>query len=179
MRDGDKASSTTIAARVVDLEGLPRIHVMGPTIQFVTSPDEDAPCLMRGVIPPGAVVPLHSHADPETFVVLSGWVEGLHHHDGTFEWKLIGAGEVFHVRGHAKHAFRNQSEVPAVMLITSTPTMGRFFREIGTPLASGEHVEDPPSDATIQRFLEASAKYGYWNATAEENRQVGLTLPLP
>jgi quercetin dioxygenase-like cupin family protein len=50
------------------------IEVLGPTIEFLTPlEDEDgAPCVMRGTVPPGAVVPLHSHADPETFVVLSG-----------------------------------------------------------------------------------------------------------
>jgi hypothetical protein len=36
----------------------------------------------------------------------------------------------------------------------------------------------PPSDAAVQRFLETAERYGCWNATAEENAQVGLPLPL-
>ena len=29
-------------------------------------------CVMRGVVPPGTVVPLHRHADAEDFFILSG-----------------------------------------------------------------------------------------------------------
>src|SRR5690606_33372265 len=123
--------------------------------------------------------PLHSHTDPETIVVLSGEIEALLSSDDSFEWKAIDVGDMLHVQGKAKHAFRNQSTAPAVMLITSTATIGRFFLEIGTRLAPGDEPRGTPSDAALQRFLEASARYGYWNAAAEENQQVGLTLPLP
>ena len=48
--------------------------MLGPTIEFLTSPDEadDGLCVMRGVIPPGAVVPIHSHDDAEAFYILAG-----------------------------------------------------------------------------------------------------------
>jgi hypothetical protein len=59
----------TAVAQVVDPRTVETIDVLGPTIQFLTSPDDgdDAPCVMRGTVPPDVVVPLHSHADPETF----------------------------------------------------------------------------------------------------------------
>ena len=166
----------TNSAHVVDLESLARIAILGPTIQFVTSPDDDAvPCVMRGTIPPGEMVPLHSHADPETFVMLSGAIEALSYPDGEpFRWVRIGTGEVFHVPGHARHAFRNRSTSPAVMLITSTATIGRFFRELGTPTTADAQTAGPPSEAVIQHFLETSARYGYWNGTQEQNAEVGL-----
>jgi len=52
---------------------------MGPSIQFLTPLEEgdDTPCLMRGTIPPGVAVPLHSHADSETLLQVSSEVEAL------------------------------------------------------------------------------------------------------
>ncbi|MER8671192.1 hypothetical protein NKH45_29175 [Mesorhizobium sp. M1156] len=51
--------------------------VLGPVVQFLTPPRDGEPCIMRGTVPPGVVVPLHSHADPETFIQIPGEVEGL------------------------------------------------------------------------------------------------------
>ena len=52
----------------------PVLDVLGPTIEFLTSPDEadGGLCVMRGVIPPGVVVPIHSHDDAEAFYILAG-----------------------------------------------------------------------------------------------------------
>jgi hypothetical protein len=63
----DKAR--TRVAHLVDLRDAETIDVLGPTIQFLTppGPSDDDPCVMRGIIPPGVPVPLHSHRDPETF----------------------------------------------------------------------------------------------------------------
>ena len=149
------------------------IEVLGPTIQYLTAPDggDDGPCVMRGTIPPGFVVPLHSHADPETFLMLSGELEGLAMSPEGFAWIPVGPGDIFHVPGNAKHAWRNPSPEPAVTIIVSTTRIGRFFRELGTPVGT---TAGPPSDDAIQRFLEAAERYGYWNATPEENAAVGL-----
>ena len=63
---------------LVDPDEVETINVLGATIQFLTPPEsENAPCIMRGSIPPAGFVPMHSHADPETFMLLSGSVEGL------------------------------------------------------------------------------------------------------
>lgn len=61
------------------------------------------------------------------------------------------------------------------MLIVTTAKMARFFREVGLPVqatAAGE----PASAAALQRFQEASERYGCWNATPEENAEVGIEL---
>jgi quercetin dioxygenase-like cupin family protein len=154
-------------AHLVDPNTAETIEVLGPTIQFLSTPEEDenAPCVMRGTIPPGGVVPLHTHADPETFLLVAGGVEGLSHSADGYAWVRIGPGDVFHVPGGARHAFRNRSQQPAVNLILTTERIGRFFREIA----------GPPSDEAIQRFLATAERYGYWNATPEENAELGLT----
>jgi quercetin dioxygenase-like cupin family protein len=50
---------------------------------------------------------MHAHPDPETFVHLSGGLEGLRESEDGFRWTPIRPGEVFHVPSGAKHAFRN------------------------------------------------------------------------
>jgi quercetin dioxygenase-like cupin family protein len=167
------------SARLVDLAHLERIEVLGPTIQFVTDPvDEGAPCVMRGTIPPGVSVPLHSHADPETLLSLSGELRGLTFRGEDFEWIEIRPGDVFHVPGGAKHAFRNEGTEEVVMMITSTTKIGRFFRELGAPIAPGSPPSGPPPADRVQRFLETSARYGYWNASPQENARIGIVLPF-
>jgi oxalate decarboxylase/phosphoglucose isomerase-like protein (cupin superfamily) len=85
----------------------------------------------------------------------TGEIRGLTFRGEAFEWIEIASGDVFHVPGGAKHAFRNDGADDAVMLIVSTAKIGR-----------------------IQRFLETSARYGYWNATPEENARIGIRLPF-
>ena len=166
------------AAHLVDPQQVETVSVLGPTIQFLTPPDDErAPCIMRGTIAPGGSVPMHSHADPETFVALSGSVEGLVYEDDDFTWLRIDTGDAFHVPGHAKHAWRNRGRQPAVMLVISTARLGRFFREIGKQTTSGAAAAAPPSPEEIAHFLKVSERYGYWNATPEENARVGISVP--
>src|SRR5436190_871280 len=124
------------AAHRVDPQTTETVDVMGPLVEFLAAPAAgDAPCTMRGTIPPGVIVPLHSHADPETYVVLAGETEALAESAGGLAWQRLRPGDVYQVPGGAKHAFRNRSAQPAVMIIVSTATIGRFFREVGTPAA--------------------------------------------
>src|SRR5919108_4342558 len=127
------------AAHLVDLGKAETVEVMGPLVQFLTAPakEDGAPCTMRGTLPPGVLVPLHSHADPETYLVVSGEADALVEKEGGLEWIRLGPGDVFDVPGDAKHAFRNPTRHPAVMIIVSTNKIGRFFQEIGTPFAPG------------------------------------------
>jgi quercetin dioxygenase-like cupin family protein len=91
------AASAERVAHIVDPRTVEAINVLGPTIQFLTPLEgsQDAPCVMRGTIPPGGVVPLHSHADPETFLALSGELDGLVHSAHGVAWARIEPGDVF------------------------------------------------------------------------------------
>lgn len=162
-------------AHFVSPDAAETLNVLGPTIRFLTPPREGDPCLIRGAIPPGGVVPLHSHPAPETFIALEGEVEALVlEADGGHRWVPVHAGDIYHVPGDAPHAWRNPSDAPAVSDLVTTATMGFFFREVGTP--PGEATQ-PPDDAALRRFLETAERYGYWNATPEENARVGITPP--
>jgi quercetin dioxygenase-like cupin family protein len=131
------------------------LDVLGPTIEFLTSPqDLDAIyCMMLGTIPPGVSVPLHSHADVESFYVLSGKVQVLSQQGSNFEWLDTIPGTFVQVPGGAKHAFRNRSSEPVVQLITTTPKLGRFFQEVGTPVTRGAPLQ-PPTPEDINHFLQ-------------------------
>ena len=45
------------------------LDVLGPTVEFLVLPSESTAgyCIMKGTIPPGVSVPLHSHPDDEIF----------------------------------------------------------------------------------------------------------------
>ena len=45
--------------------------VLGVLLQFLSTPEQinDQISVMRGTVPSGVVIPLHSHADPEIFYV--------------------------------------------------------------------------------------------------------------
>jgi quercetin dioxygenase-like cupin family protein len=164
-------------AYLVNWKDIERFDVMGPTIQFLTSltGEPDSPCIMRGTVPPGVIIPLHSHADPETFIQLSGELEGLSESASGLAWMRIRPGDIFHVPGGAKHAFRNHSTESAVSMIVSTCRLGSFLRSIGTSQETPHASSVSPE--RIRHFLTTSEKFGYWNASPEENARFGLHLP--
>jgi hypothetical protein len=109
---------------------------------------------------------------------VSGRCEGLSASNGSFSWKPIVPGGVFHVPGGARHAFRNPFDEPAVSIVIITAKLSDFFKETGKPMPSGDTPAWPPQPEAIDQFLETAGRYGYWNASPEENAAAGLELPL-
>ncbi len=123
-------------------------------------------CVLHCTLPPGVIVPLHSHADRETFYIVQGRAEAfLGDH-----WQTLGPGQVFDAKDGIKHAWRNSSDAAVVMLCVTTMRMGRFLRDAA--VASGS--ADPAKDA--QRFLDLIQAHGYWLATPDENAAIGLVI---
>jgi quercetin dioxygenase-like cupin family protein len=151
------------------------VDVFGPTVEFLTSPAEEHNdfCAMRGVIPPGVSVPLHSHPDTEDFIVLSGEVEALRQGSQGYEWVVVKAGDYVHVPSNARHAWRNVGTEPNIALMITTPKLGRFFQEVGRPVTGAPQSVSPEE---LTHFLRVATAYGYWNATPEENAAVGIRL---
>jgi quercetin dioxygenase-like cupin family protein len=155
------------------------VELFGPTAEFLTSPEDERNdfCVLKGTIPSGVHVPLHSHLDTEDFLVISGAVEYLlQGKEGRYEWIGAKPGDYIHVPANAHHAWRNLSSEPIVSLITTTKRMGRFFQEVGRPVMTGAAAPQPVTPADLARFAAVSARYGYWNATPEENAAVGIPL---
>jgi quercetin dioxygenase-like cupin family protein len=166
------------AAQHIDAGSTETLDVLGPTIEVLTPPGvhDDAPVVLRGTIPPGGRVPIHSHDDPETFFAVSGELEGLREGDDGFEWVVIRPGDVFVVPGGVKHAFRNSGDEPAVSIQLTTSRLARFFRDISKPATPGA-MPEPPCPETLARFFAISERYGYWNGGPEDNADVGIDLP--
>jgi quercetin dioxygenase-like cupin family protein len=151
------------------------VEVFGPTLEFLTSPEDEHNdfCVLKGTIPPDVYVPLHSHPDTEDFIVVSGAVEGLRQGKQGYQWVGAKAGDYIHVPADALHAWRNVSSEPVVMRLITTKRLGRFFRETGRPVTG---APQPVTPEDLARFAAVSARYGYWNATPEENAAVGIPL---
>jgi len=147
------------------------LDVMGPRIQLLTelSTNRDY-SLMKVEVPPGVAVPLHSHEDRETFVVLSGELEAYTENS----WRTVKAGETVDIPANVKHAWRNASHETVSLLIVSTVKMGEFFTEIGRP--ADTVVPGPPSMEVVRHFVEVAMAYGYWLGTPEENASIGISL---
>jgi uncharacterized cupin superfamily protein len=110
---------------------------------------------------------MHSHADRETFYVLSGKLDALNKD----HWVQLEAGDVFDVRDGVKHAWRNSSQAPATMICVTTTKLARFLEEIAIP---ADDTSSP--DAHASRFFKLVREHGYWLASPEENAAVGLAI---
>jgi quercetin dioxygenase-like cupin family protein len=156
-------------------EGTPyaTLDVFGPTVEFVTGPDDPAAgfWVMRGVLPPGVVVPLHSHDDAEDFFILAGTQQVLTMSDHGLQWRDVNAGDYVHIPAGVPHAHRNVSDDPAVELVVTTARLGRFFQEVAR-----FDTRQPPTPAELAEFVAAATSYGYDLGTPEQNAAVGIAL---
>jgi quercetin dioxygenase-like cupin family protein len=148
------------------------LDLIGPTIQHLTplSDDNDGFCVLKGTMAPGVIVPVHAHADHETFCVLTGQIQAL---KGD-HWQTLNVGDVFDMPGGTKHAFRNTSDETVSALIITTMALARFFRRIGRPIKSVP--AGPPSKERLQSFAQASLAEGHWLGSTEDNAAVGIDL---
>jgi quercetin dioxygenase-like cupin family protein len=156
----------------------PQYNVFGPLIQFLVAPAQasDTFALMRSVVRPSVAVPLHWHTDPVVYAVLEGELQFLQLDDDCGRWRTALPGEIICVPSDVKHALRNCTEAPVVMLVATTPNMYGLFRELGIPLAP-DHASSSPILGDMHRLLAIAAKHNYWIASARENAAIGLTFP--
>jgi len=155
----------------------PIFAVVGILLQFISTPDQNGGGLgvMRGGIPPSAVIPLHSHKDPEIFYILEGRME-VYQDDGISSgWQTVGAGEVVTVAGGVKHALRNLGSTMVMAVLVSEQQLYHFFRELAEPL-DPDAVPAAPKPELMQRLFEAAARYQYWVGSPSENAAIGINL---
>jgi len=152
------------------------LDVLGARLEFLVTPSEgDLYCVVKGTIPPRMSVGLHSHPDAESFFVASGAGQVLIDHDGRLEWLDVAPGDFFHIPGGTKHAHRNtSSHEPLVELLITSITLGRFFLDVGRPVA-GDALP-PPTQEDLDRFAAIAAEHGHWLATPAENAAAGLNI---
>ncbi|WP_157134749.1 cupin domain-containing protein [Sphingomonas sp. PAMC 26605] len=142
-------------------------EVMGPLVDLPTPQDCADYAVIRAIIPAGVVVPLHSHPDRETFVVMAGRIRAYLNVD----WQYYEVGDVIEIDSNVKHAIHNDGDTDAAVVLVTTARMTQFFNEVG---ARGKQAR--PTPERIDHFFERSAAYGYWNGTPEDQAAIGLSL---
>jgi quercetin dioxygenase-like cupin family protein len=153
------------------------LDLLGPTVEMLSFSTEDPFCVMKGTIPPGVAVPLHSHDDLECFYVLAGEARSLTETENGMRWLTLGKGDYIHIAGGTRHAWFNHSDRPFKALITTTTRLGQYFSEIGRPVKDGISQLTPGEiQLFLGRVLEANNRYGYWQGSPEENAAYGIVL---
>ncbi|MFG1931371.1 cupin domain-containing protein [Mycobacterium sp. NPDC048908] len=168
-----KSEFSTVFHRLAATPPGPSFDVFGGIVEFLSWSDEF--CVLRGTVPPGSVVPLHSHPDAEDFFILSGTQQVLVGGEDGLQWRDAQAGDYIRVPGDAPHAHRNVTDKPAIDLIVTTARLGRFFQEVGRPVTD---ALAPPTPEEVANFIAASKRYGYVLGTPEQNAAVGITMPV-
>lgn len=136
-----------------------RIGLVGDVYRFVTTGDETGGryTVLEATVPPGGGPPPHIHRrEEETFYILEGEI--------TFqigdEKSVCGPGTFVHVPIGNLHGFKNESNQPAKMLITFTPSgLEGMFLENGKELSADESPATT-SPEEIEQLLASSVKYG-------------------
>jgi quercetin dioxygenase-like cupin family protein len=155
--------------------------VLGVLLQFLSTPEQinDQISVMRGTVPSGVVIPLHSHADPEIFYVLNGSLEVFQAEGPPAGWQTANAAEVVSIPGNVRHALRNTSPSPPPSPITSITVSKQelysFFRELARPFDPNRPLA-PPTPEEMQQLFSVAEKYEYWLASPDENAAIGISL---
>lgn len=152
-------------------------NAAGVLLQFLAAPEDvgDGICLIRGTMPPGVAVPLHSHEDLELLYVLEGTLEVYRSNGGSTGWTKASVGGAVVIPGDVKHALRNASSLPVILALVTKSQLYAFFRELAKPFDPLLRPM-PPTREEIQELLAVAAKYGYWLASPEENAAIGLCM---
>jgi quercetin dioxygenase-like cupin family protein len=77
---------------------------------------------------------MHSHADRETFYVISG---NLDFFRGD-RWETLNPEDVIDAQDVVRHAWRNSSGTAASMLCVTTMRMARFLRDVAVDDGSAD-----------------------------------------
>src|ERR1700722_1422713 len=151
--------------------------VAGVLLHFLSTPEQiyDEISVMRGTVPSGVVIPLHSHADPEIFYVLNGSLEVFQDEGPSPGWQTVNAGEVVTIPGNVRHALRNTSPSPLTSIIVSKQELYSFFRELARPF-DPNGPPAPPTPEEIQQLFSVAEQFEYWLASPEENAAIGISL---
>lgn len=144
--------------------------ISGPLLDLSQVGRGETYVVIRSVAPAGTIVPLHSHADRETMVIVEGvmhaWMDG--------EWRRYGPGDIIEAAPNARHALRNDGPDEVAMVLVTTPRMAGFFETISTTQADAAMT--PERAEHFRRTVEA---YGYWSGGPEDQAAIGIELPPP
>ena len=134
-------------------------NMFGVLLNFLVTPNEtgDEISLFKGTLPPGVVIPLHSHAEPEVFYVLEGSLEVYREGDQSQGWSATQPGGVLAIPGKVKHALRNTSSTPTTVILVTQDELYNFFRSVAKPFEAGQ-MPAPPAPEVMQQLFAGWAR---------------------
>lgn len=146
-----------------------KVALMGDVYRFLAVGEETDGryALMEAIVPPGAGPPPHIHSrEEEGFYILEGTI--------TFQIgdKRISAstGTFANIPVGTMHSFKNESNLPARMLVSMTPAgLEEMFLEVGKPIRPGERAPLAPTKEEIEKLLAAAPRYGIKIMLAESD----------
>ncbi len=164
------------SAAVIHTEAVPFTSLGTAHLQFAATPEvmgDEHMSVLRGTLQPGVFVPLHSHADVESFYALEGEI-ALYRDDGTAAgWFTAKPGDLVVLRDSVKHAWWNKGSSPAVMMLFTTGKLCRWLEQLATPIEPGQPPQ-PPTPEYMEKFVKLAAENQYWFGTPQENAAIGL-----
>lgn len=136
------------------------IHAAGDIYRFLTTAEDTngAYALWHATIPPGGGPPLHvHHNEDERFDILTGRLR-FRVGDNDLE---AGPGDSLLARRDVPHAFYNETDEPATMLIHVTPGgMEQMFHEFGKVVVSPDAIPEPVTPEHIEKISQVTKRYG-------------------
>lgn len=137
-----------------------RIGIVGDVYRFLATGEETDGryATFEAIVPPGSGPPPHIHSrEEESFLVLEG--------EMTFQLgddRIVASkGTFLNMPIGSQHCFKNESDKTARLLISVAPAgLEQMFFEVGQPLADDAETAPPPSQADIEKLLEAAPRYG-------------------
>ncbi|MCD2173218.1 cupin domain-containing protein [Rhizobium sp. C4] len=138
----------------------PVVHFLGNILTFVADCEKTGGSftLTECKTAPGAGAPPHTQEDEEAFIVLEGAYQFLI--GDRMETHSIGS--VVHIKPGMVHAFSNQGDKPARMLILNLPggMHEGFFRAVGDPVRPGQTEFADPGPPNVELLCEVASRYG-------------------
>ena len=114
--------------------------------------------LWEAIVPPGGGPPPHVHSrEEEGFYVLEGEITIL-----VGDKRLVaGPGMFANMPVGSLHAFKNETDRPARMLISVAPAgLEKMFFEVGQPVPAGATTTPPATKEEIEKMLAVAPRYG-------------------
>jgi quercetin dioxygenase-like cupin family protein len=136
------------------------VAVVGDVYRFLAVGEDTAGryALWEAVVCPGGGPPPHTHSrEEEGFYILEGEITFL-----VEDQRLTaGPGMFANMPVGTRHAFRNETDRPARMLVSVAPAgLEKMFFEVGVPVPAGAQTAPPPTKEEIERLLAVAPRYG-------------------
>jgi quercetin dioxygenase-like cupin family protein len=136
------------------------IAIVGDVYRFLATGEETNAryALWEATVPPGGGPPPHVHSrEEEGFYILEGEIT-FHVGDRRF---VASAGMFANMPVGTLHAFKNETDRPARMLISVAPAgLEQMFLEVGQPVPVDTQAAPPPASDEIEKFLAVAPRYG-------------------